>query len=106
MGVVTNKRINDYLMEQGLSPVGKGYRYLFKVIRAIIDGKTDRFLMKTAYEYVAIQEKTRPVYVENTIRRMLHKLGAIDQPVITNCEFICRAVNDLMFEIDPNHCPV
>lgn len=105
MATVTNKRINDYLMEQGVSPVGKGYGYLFKVIRAVLDGKVDRYVMKTAYEYVSLQEQTRPVYVENAIRRALHKVGAINQPVVTNNEFICKAINDLMFEIDPNYVP-
>ena len=105
MATVTNKRINDYLMESGVSPTGKGYGYLFKIIRAILDGKVDRYVMKTAYEYVGLQEQIRPVYVENTIRRTLHRVGSIGQPVVTNNEFICKAINDLMFEIDPDYVP-
>ena len=105
MTTITNKRINDYLMEQGVPPAKSGYGYLFKVIRAILDGKVDRFVMKNVYEYVAMQEQTRPIYVENNIRRMLRKVGSINQPVVTNADFINKAINDLMFEVDPNYNP-
>lgn len=105
MAYISNKRISAYLDEQGIPHHVVAYRYLMHIIRAIIDGKVDRYQLKETYRYVANIENIHAKTVECAIRRTLSQHGSADQPIMTNGKFIYKTVDTLMLEADENWIP-
>lgn len=93
---ISNKVISDYLGEQGVYHSKLGYKYLMLSLRALLDGKVDRYRMLSVYEYVAAQSKVTPGQVDRSIRNVVRKTS---MPV-SNKEFLTRALDDLTLAAD------
>jgi len=98
LNAVSNKAISDYLSEKGIFHSKLGYKYLMLCIRALLDGKVDRYCMKSAYDYVATQAEIKPEQVERSIRQVIRRTEA----PVPNKEFLTRALDDLALSEDAN----
>lgn len=98
MSTVSNKAISDYLGEKGIYHSKLGYKYLMLCIRALLDGKVDRYRMQTLYDYVAANTGVQADQVDRAIRRAIR----LTEDPVPNKEFLTRALDDLALTEDAN----
>lgn len=91
MSNVSNKAISDYLGKKGIYHSRLGYKYLMLCLRAMLDGKVDRYCMKSVYDYVAIETGAQYSQVDLAIRRAIRKT----ENAVPNKEFLMRAFDEL-----------
>lgn len=101
MGIISNKEINDYLEQKKVPHANRGYMDLLVGIRAMLDGKVDRYQMQSVYDYVASK---RGVTSEN-VSRSMRKAIRLSDDCLPNREFMSKAVDELLFSADKNHDP-
>ena len=98
MSAISNKAISDYLGGKGIPHSQVAYRYLMLALRAMVDGKVDRYHAQSVYDYVARNVGVRPEQIDRAIRYAIRKT---ETPVM-NKEFLARALNDLLLAADEN----
>lgn len=98
MSCISNKAISDYLGEKGVSHAKIGYKYLMLAIRAMLDGKVDRYNVRSIYMYVSAQTGVHYGSIDKSMRTVLQK---VPDP-IDNKEFLNRALDDLLLSEDAN----
>lgn len=96
MSSISNKAISDYLGEKGIYHSRLGYKYLMLSLRAMLDGKVDRYCMKSVFEHVAVETGVKAAQVDLAIRRAIRKT----EHAVTNKEFLTRAFDELSLSAD------
>lgn len=98
MSCISNKAISDYLGEKGISHAKIGYKYLMLAIRAMLDGKVDRYNVRSIYIYVSTQTGIHYGSIDKSMRTVI-----LETPTpVNNKEFLNRALDDLLLSEDAN----
>lgn len=95
---VSNKAISDYITQKGIKHSSRAYVFLMCGIRALLDGKVDRYRVSSVYDYTANQYQVTYEQVDRTIRIAVRRCNTPS----TNKEFLIRAMNELSLAADEN----